>query len=209
MTDRLSLYNGALRLLGERKLASLTEDRGPRHYLDDVWDDGIVRRCLEAGQWTFAIRKVSVDASSSVEPQLDQYIYAFEKPEDLVRLAGISSSASGDPLTDYDFAGGFFFANLDPIYVRYVSDDQDYGGDYSLWPESFVDYVQASMASEIAPRLSASDAHMERVDAKKDQALARLVYIDGMNSPSIRPPLGSWARARLSGGRSGYNPERR
>lgn len=201
-TTQLSLYNGALRLLGERKLASLTEDRGPRYLLDDVWDDGAVRRCLEAGQWTFAIRKIEVDASTSVEPQIDQYTYAFEKPSDLVRLAGISASASGDPLTDYDFAGGFFFANFDPLFIRYVSDDASYGGDYSLWPESFIDYVQAFLASEIAPRLTASDAHMQRIDLKKDQALARLMHIDGMNSPSIRPPLGSWAKARLAGGRA-------
>jgi hypothetical protein len=199
-TDRLSLYNGAARLLGERKLASLTEDRGLRYYLDDVWDDGGVRRCLEAGQWTFAVRKVELEASSTVEPQIDQFIYAFAKPSDLVRLAGISASASGRPLTDYDFAGGFFFANFDPLFIRYVSDDVSYGSDFSLWPESFIDYVQASFALDVAPRLTASESHVARIEEKKEKALKQLMYIDGMNSPSIRPPLGSWARARLSGG---------
>ena len=34
--DQLSLYNNALTVLGERKIASLTENREPRRVLDDV-----------------------------------------------------------------------------------------------------------------------------------------------------------------------------
>ena len=60
MTDKLSIYNGALSILGERRLASLTENREPRYKLDDVWDNNFVRRLLQMGQWQFAQRTVQL-----------------------------------------------------------------------------------------------------------------------------------------------------
>ena len=47
--SRLQLYNAALRECGERKLASLSDDYGPRYMLDDVWSDGFVRDVLGQG----------------------------------------------------------------------------------------------------------------------------------------------------------------
>jgi hypothetical protein len=38
--SKLKLYNDALGILGERRLASLTENREPRRVLDEVWDAG-------------------------------------------------------------------------------------------------------------------------------------------------------------------------
>ena len=81
MTSKLTLFNGALRLLGERRLASLTEDRPARRYLDDAWDDGLVDDALEQGFWNFATRTVQMTASTSVEPEFG-YRYAFQKPDD-------------------------------------------------------------------------------------------------------------------------------
>ena len=45
MASKLSIYNGALRAIGERRLASLTEDRASRRELDDAYDD-VVANCL-------------------------------------------------------------------------------------------------------------------------------------------------------------------
>ena len=47
MTDKLTVYNETLGLLGERKLASLTEQREPRRVLDGFWDQ-TVAYCLDA-----------------------------------------------------------------------------------------------------------------------------------------------------------------
>ena len=49
MADKLSLFNGALLICGERFLSSLTENREPRHLLDNVWSNGGVKACLEQG----------------------------------------------------------------------------------------------------------------------------------------------------------------
>ena len=35
--DQLAIYNGALQLIGSRRLASLDEDRETRYELDEIW----------------------------------------------------------------------------------------------------------------------------------------------------------------------------
>ena len=66
MTDKLSLYNGALLECGERRLGSLTENTEPRHLLDQVWNEGAIRFMLNAGPWRFATRTVELTASTDV-----------------------------------------------------------------------------------------------------------------------------------------------
>src|SRR3546814_179077 len=136
---QLSLYNGALRLCGEAKLANLTEDREPRYVLDDVWDDGALRHCLQQGSWNFAMRTVEAEYSPSVEPSFG-FRRAFDKPTDWVRTAAMASDEYFRcPLTSLGARdeGGFWFSDLETIYVRYVSDDASFGLDMSLWPANF------------------------------------------------------------------------
>ena len=204
-TDRLSIYNGALRKLQERKLGSLTENREPRRLLDDVWDAGAIDACLEAGQWTFATRKVQIDFSAPVEPEFG-FDYAFEPPEDFIRLVGISTTGEMTrPAERYEFTGGLIFCNSQSIYISYVSNDPAYGNDYSLWPESFSDFVEYYFAYEIAPRLTTSESKVENLGRKKDNALTEALSVDAQRLPSKNPPLGSWASARLLGRGIGRN----
>jgi hypothetical protein len=206
VTDRLGIYNGALRLIGETQLASLTERREARFLLDGVWDTGGVRRCLEAGQWNFAARVVELQNSPSVTPQFG-YQFAFERPSiDFVRLVGLSTDASvRDPYTSYEYSGGFYFANSDVIYIRYVSDDPVYGGDLAMWPESFTDFVEAHFAREIVRKISASETKFGEINEIRRKRLTEAQSIDGQAGPSQRPPLGGWARSRLHGG---FHPRR-
>ena len=82
-TTKLLIYNDALMICGERKLASLTEDREPRHLLDHVWDNNGVDACLEQAQWHFAMKTVRLDYDPSVTPEFG-YNRAFEKPSDWI-----------------------------------------------------------------------------------------------------------------------------
>src|SRR5690242_1277391 len=90
MSDRLALYNGALLALGERQLASLSENRAPRRYLDVAWNDGDVDSILAAGQWSFARRAVRMDADPSLATSFG-YQYAFGRPTDYIRALAVCS----------------------------------------------------------------------------------------------------------------------
>lgn len=198
---KLGLFNGALRLCHERKLASLSENREPRRLLDDAWADGStsgsVRRCLERGQWTFAMRTIMLDASPSVEPSFG-YRNAFDQPTDMVNVAAVCSDEFFQcPLLAYADERAFWYADIDVIYVRYVSCDSDYGADLSLWPQSFADMVEADLAQEIVGNLTGADA--ENVERAFRKAERRALSSDAMKKPTAFMPRGSWASAR--GGR--------
>tara|TARA_R110002074_G_C12558458_1_gene667618 strand:- start:17035 stop:17676 length:642 start_codon:yes stop_codon:yes gene_type:complete len=201
---QLSLYNGALRALGERKLASLSEDRAPRRILDDIWNDGTIDACLEQGQWNFAMRTVKADYSPSVEPSFGLR-RAFDKPVDWIRTSGLCSDEYfTNPLTQYRDEAGFWYADIDTIYVRFVSNHVSYGNDLSLWPESFVTCVELYMALEACEPITQSESKRKRVEKQLQDQLVKARSKDAMDEPPAFPPQGRWSRARMgttSGGR--------
>lgn len=199
-TSRLSLYNGALRLLGERKLASLSENREPRRFLDDAWTDGAVDYCLQAGQWKFAMRAVRLDYSPSVDPGFGS-TRAFDIPSDHVRLGGVfSDETMTAPYLGYREEGGFWWGDLDTLYIRYVSNDSAFGGDFSLWPQTFVKFVEAHIAAEVAMPLTQNRSKMDDMLALRDKRfLPDALSKDAMQDPTRRPPAGSWVKSRFAG----------
>jgi hypothetical protein len=193
---KLSLYNGALALLKERPLAPTSENREPRRALDSAWDRGAVRACLEDGQWKFAAKTVMLDASPSLAPDFG-FAYGFDKPEDFVKLMGIwSDEMLTQPFRDYREESGFWFGTLETMYVRYVSDDASYGMDMSLWPQSFIELVEADLAAKVAGPLT--DTGKEMLELRK-MCLTRALSRDSLSDPSKRPPEGSWVRSRGRG----------
>jgi hypothetical protein len=194
MTTKLARYNGALLILGERKLASLSENREPRRNLDDAWDDGIAY-ALEQGFWNFAMRAIQADSSVSVTPTFG-YTYAFTKPPDIVRTHSLGSNETFDPplLTVVD-EPNYWYANIDPLYVRYVSNDTAYGLDLSLWSATFNEYVDHHLAVKTCKRITGKTADNDLLGREK-RALAQARSKDAMDEPAGFPPRGSWATSR-------------
>lgn len=196
MTSKLTLYNGALRLLKERPLASLSENREPRRILDSAWDGGAIDYCLEQGQWKFAKRTVMIDASASVSPSFGSQ-YAFDIPTDLVRLCGVWEDENlTQPFRNYREEAGFWVATLETMYVSYVSNDEEFGMDFSLWPQGFVKFVEAHLASEVVGPLAETYAGLIDLRARM---LLEAQADNAMGDPTMMPPVGGWVRARRAG----------
>lgn len=203
-TSQLQIYNAALDLCGERALATLTEDREPRYLLDNVWARGGVRYCLEQGQWNFAMRTVMLDYDPSIAPDFG-YRKAFSLPDDLVQIANVASDEYfNEPLRAYQKEGQELYCDLETIYIRFVSDDDTFGFDYSLWPESFREYVEAYFASKIIRKFGTRERITDICDPKKGVlAIARknAKNKDLQTQPTRFRAQGGWTKAR--GGRPG------
>lgn len=201
---QLGIYNDALRAIGERKLASLTENTEPRRVLDDHWNRsgvtmGAAIYCLERAPWNFATRSSALAASTSVEPPFG-FPSAFNKPTDWLRTVAVCDDPSfKSPLADTGYAdeASFWFANVETLYVKYVSSDSAYGLSLALWPMSFVDFVVMYMAKSVVSRLAPS--RKDEIEKQWMSALKSAQGIDGSNKPTSTQPLGSWAGARLAG----------
>ncbi len=156
MTTKLQIYNGALSLIGDRLLASLTESRESRRLLDLVYDDDGVKACLEAGQWYFAMRSQKITYDPSISPTWG-FRRVFDVPSDHVRTCALCSDEQFEiPLINYREEANFWYTDIDIIYVRFVSQDTNYGFDLSLWPQSFTEFVKAHFAYKISPTVTAS-----------------------------------------------------
>lgn len=198
MTDRLSLYNGALLECGERKLVSLSENREPRRLLDDVYDNGLIDFVLNTGQWKFAKRTVKMAPSTSIEPDFG-YHKAYPVPEDFIRTTSMCSDEYMNvPLLQYTMERGYWFADVEPIYVSYISNDPLVGGaNVSLWPPDFCRYVEAYLASRVVRKLTQDKDDWTRLFKLAKQRLTEASSTDAMEGPTVFPPIGSWVSSRF------------
>lgn len=198
MTSKLTLYNGSLRLLGERRLLTLTEDRPARRYLDDAWDDGLVDDALEQGFWNFATRSVEMQASASVEPEFG-YRYAFQKPDDYIRTAALCTDEFfKHTLNEYTDEAHYWFADYDTLYLQYISNDVDYGLNMANWPGTFVALVEAMLADEVKELVTGNDGKYDRIKKALKDARIDARSKDAMNQPVKFAPAGTWVSARMT-----------
>lgn len=206
-TDRLKIYNGALQIIGERRLASLTENVKPRHELDAVWNDGGVQFCLEQAQWNFAMRTAKMTPDTSVTPSFG-YQHAFEKPTDWVNTSAVCQDEYYNvPLIQYADEIGWWFADITPIYVKFVSNDPTFGMDMARWPASFTEYVKNYFASKVVMTLTTDKQKQQQLlgppgypdRGKLGDSLLTAKNRDAMAKPAQKPAQGGWSRARQGG----------
>ena len=204
--SRLSIYNDALLLAGERAIASLTDETEGRRLLDQVWNNNGVDACLEEAQWNFAMRTIQIDYDPGITPSYG-YNRAFDKPSDWILTSGVCADGFFRvPITRYVDEAGYWFSDLDTIYVRYVSNDANYGGNLGLWPRSFTEFVAAHFASKIVLKLSNDlQKQMQFVNPAnpehgiRGRALLHAKSRCAMAGPTLIPAEGRWAVSRTRG----------
>jgi hypothetical protein len=193
----LSIYNGALAKVRHRNLATATDNTEARRLCDSEYAKAKAW-CLEQGLWNFALRTTMLESSTVVTPEFGMS-YAFEKPDDFVRLNAISGNAYFNPtLEQYADEGGFWVADIDPLYVSYISNDASYGGDISRWPATFDLAVEYDLAFRIAPHLTSmgGDALVDLMKMR-DRAIRDARSKDALNQPASRPPPGRLTQSRM------------
>lgn len=207
---RLSIYNGALLLCGERALSGLTDEVEARYLLDTVWNNNGVDGCLEEGQWEFAMRTIQIDYDSGITPTFGM-ARAFDKPTDWILTSALCADESfRAPLTRYVDEAGMWYADIDTLYVRYVSNDSNYGGNLAGWPRSFTEFVETHFASKIILKVSSDEGKQKLFfnpenpkHSIRGRALLHAKSRCAMSGPTQRPATGNWSLSRAVGGGRG------
>ena len=215
MTTKLGLYKAAALAIGEETLSSLSDATAVRRALDDAWDNatgGDIRRYwLRQDFWNHALRTVSLTYSPSVTPSFG-LAYAFDQPSDMVRLYAVGSEPRFCQSIEYNYQGGYLFADFDAIYIQYVSDDNAFGYDYSLWPPDFSRWCGVHLASLVCERVTQNKARAKELreaadpEAEHPTLLLKAKSKDAMETGTRVLASGSWTNARL--GRSSYRYQR-
>jgi hypothetical protein len=136
-------------MLGNHRIASLTEQTAMRSVLDDCWDSA-VNYMLEQGLWNFALRTVELDFDTNVEP-LFGYKYGFSKPADWVRTQRVCDF----PTLNSDFErwhdeAAYWYADPEKLFITYVSNLPNYGWNIGAWRQHFCKALEAYLAFEAA-----------------------------------------------------------
>lgn len=201
MADRLAIYRGAARLLGERRVASLSEDSPTRKAFDDAWrptGDYLLAR----GLWNFAIRTVELSQDDDVEPLFGR-TYAFSKPDDWVRTASISDEGTfRGGFNEYDDETNYWYTDCDPLYVRYVSDDDEYGWNVGEWRQPFAKAFEARLAFETGLPISGDKSNRNDMERLAEKRLSEAKRLDAIDERVGFSPTGRLVKARMGGRRS-------
>ena len=197
MTTQLTIYNEALRHIGERRLASTSEAREPRYVLDDAYTD-VLAFCLEQGMWNFAL--VSSGSLSSAGTGSFGYSRKFTKPAALVHLFQVSDSASfTPPFSDFVEEAGFYHSSATNLYLRYVSNDGTTGGgNLTLWTNSYARYVAVTLAANVCYRITSSAELTNYLFGLSGRFLLNALAIDSLRAPPGLLPFNQWARFLMS-----------
>jgi hypothetical protein len=197
MADRLSIYRGALRLLGDGRLDSLTEDNPRRYKLDDAWQPS-VDFLLEQGLWNFAIRTDELSYDANFEPKFG-FQYAFSIPDDWVRTNDINREPTfREKFEDFEIEKGFWYADVSPLYVRYVSNGTSYGWNLGRWTQTFVKALEAYLAFESGLPISNDKQTRSDVYNLYEKRVQEARARDAVEEAVRRTPPGRMLRARFN-----------
>lgn len=209
MATKLSLWNDALRAIGELRLASLTEDVEARYVLDDAWT-GTVEFLFTEGLWNFATETVKI-TSDLGQPPIPGWSYTFDKPVGWLRTIAVSTTSLFREEAVYRDEGNRIYANVDTLYIRFLSNNKSADDQITNWPPSFCNAVSAYLAMLCAERLSGSEAKADKLATEYEKALASAKNKDAMDQATLYIRPGNWIRAmrgsyssRDSGPLSGY-----
>lgn len=204
MASKLGLYNAALLHLGQGPLGALTDEGSARRKLDAAYDD-IAKWCLEQGFWNHAIRTVELynDDDSAT---LFGYSFVYSKPTDWVRTCALSADEYLRlPLLNYKDADGYWYADIEPIYLEYISNDASYGMNLGSWPQTYTTFVEYALAHKVCKAVTGSSEGSENLYKLMIRAKRDAANKDGMNEPVTKfPPTGRLIGSRgTSFGREG------
>lgn len=160
MATKLSVYREAARLLGDVRLAALTDDIPMRYAFDDAWDR-TVEYVLRAAYWKFALKTATPDVSAVAA--LPGFTYVWDLPCDWLRTHAhfvIETSTARECPIDCRHQLEQIHTNVTPFYLRYISNDM---ADPELWPEHFANAVAARLAFETAERITGNPAKAEQM----------------------------------------------
>lgn len=193
MATKLSIYNEALRAIGDLRLSSLTEDTEARYVLDDAWED-CVEFVFTEGLWNFATKTQEISAVSG-GVTIPGFSFVFNKPAGWVRTITIATTSLFDMEAVYRDEGGKIYSNFEKLYIRFISSDLSDDSDIASWPPTFARLVAACLARECAERLSGSSSKAEVLDNQYRDILASAKNKDALDQSKIIFKPGSWSRA--------------
>jgi hypothetical protein len=154
MATKLEIFNEALRLVGDLRLTSTTEDVEARYALDDAWARSVLFAASQAN-WPHAYASAAVALSNDTSSPGYTKSYTINSANWL-RTVAVSLDQHFAVGAHYHQALGKLFLNTSAstAYVRYIDRTYLADGSISTWSEMFCSVVSHRLAFEVCERLT-------------------------------------------------------
>jgi hypothetical protein len=185
---KLSLYNGALQLLGERRLLTDTDDVSTRYDLDALYDTNAVDYCLEIVKPRYA--SIFDERPGGAPGTNTEFLHTVSLPADFIALfteidgtPGLYQDGRGEvPITRFIREEFHLHCDFDNVWLRYIKAHTD--PQLAEMPSSFALVVSAYLARELAWKYD-PDAE-EMIQTKLEQRIEVSKAVEAGNQPATR-----------------------
>jgi len=189
-TAERGLYNTALELVDLDPIISNDDESDRKVKLDYALDHGAVLTLLGNISWGFARASAKLEEDDTVVPAWG-LAKAFAVPSDMVRINSVSADEYFRFPTEYYREGDYFFADADPLYITYVSDNLVSA--VSSWPRYFYNLVAAELAKKLG---TIPGANISKAVAKYEEYKREAYNTDAQRNPPQVISTGRWNRSR-------------
>lgn len=192
MASDVSICSNALIMLGQKPIASLTENTTGARVAANLYPDA-KRKFLRAHPWNAAIKRLIL-APLEAAPAFGASAQ-FQLPDDWLRT--LSADDAGGRGLEFRQEGRRIVASTNAVYLRYVANTSE-----GEWEAGMVEAMTVKMAALMAYAITASASLADALTAQAERALREAKSIDGQedtpesidDSPLMdaRFPGGGW-----------------
>lgn len=173
-SSQLAICNLALALIGDKRLASMTDVRLARITAEDQYE-GAIRTALSRHSWRFADVKVTL--SQLVTAPLNEFSYAYQIPADCCRVNRVY------PDSNYEIYGDQIFSNQSALAMDYERRRPNPELE-AIMPPHFERYAAHELVPLIVVVLTSDDAKQKLAEQYRVQALGECTSIDAQQRPN-------------------------
>ena len=200
MASKLTIWNKALRKVGELRVTSLTENSVNARLLQDTYEED-KNAVLEMHSWKFARKEYECGLNGGVTPVA--WDHSYELPNDFIKIIYFNNTDAFDrQKVMFDVQGDTLLSNEDTAKIIYTSRETVEG----LFSPLFVECLSTYMAMNMAYNRTKSQPLMERLAQAFERQLSRAKVADGSQDNTPAPSFLSFPNlcARYTSSRIGY-----
>lgn len=172
-TSMVQICSNALLLLGDKPINSFDNDYDRALLASNLWDNAR-QAVLRGHPWNCAIKRVAL--APDVEAPAFDWSYQHSLPGDCLRVLFVGQREAPD---EYKIEGRKILANVNPLYLEYIFDNED----VASWDAMLVEAMQCYMAFSMAYPLTKSNTTRESMAAEYENLLKRARAVDGQECP--------------------------
>ena len=190
MTTPVSICSGALVMLGDKPIASLTENTDRARMAANLYPDERAG-FLRAHPWNAAIKRVTLSPSSTA-PAFDSFS-VFDLPSDCMRVLSVGSE--NDSRGGYRVEGRSILYPGAVAYLRYVADVPE-----SMWDAHMILAMKTRMAALMSYAVTGSATLAQSWLEQSKTELRTAKTTDGQEDPPEDLDDGQLLESRSIGG---------